>query len=346
MPATQLLDDVGPHRVVEHGRRAHLHRAAAEQEVVEGLARSRRCRRCPEKLFSGNARVICAILASDCGRMAGPPRPPLDTRPSTFISNSSVSGSMTGSEGNVFEETTASPPPRKTAPASITMSVVEGVSFAHTGTLATSFTTWVTIEQSFWSLPMLEPMSSRSMCGQDRFSSRPSAPCSWQARARVRQWSSSLSLPEPAMIDAMSTRSGNAFLMRPRRGTHQSSGLSEISSQFHDECSAPVAALVHGERARLGVAAQELGLGPRHVHHRVQADGLGDHAAPARLEGAQDVALGFGGRRRREQEGVPETDPREGHRQIDAHGGLLELRLRRREDSAVSPGPHPGPAPG
>src|SRR5262245_6240729 len=26
--------------------------------------------------------------------------------------------------------------------------------------------------------------------------------------------------------------------MRPRRGTHQSSVLSEISSQFHDECSA------------------------------------------------------------------------------------------------------------
>src|SRR5919204_5870986 len=26
--------------------------------------------------------------------------------------------------------------------------------------------------------------------------------------------------------------------MRPRRGTHQSSALSEMSSQFHDECSA------------------------------------------------------------------------------------------------------------
>ena len=37
------------------------------------------------------------------------------------------------------------------------------------------------------------------------------------------------------MIEAMSTRSGNAFLMRPRRGTHQSSGLSEMSSQFHEE---------------------------------------------------------------------------------------------------------------
>src|SRR5437899_9337245 len=40
------------------------------------------------------------------------------------------------------------------------------------------------------------------------------------------------------MIDATSTCSGNAFLMRPSRGTHQSSVLSEMSSQFHDECSA------------------------------------------------------------------------------------------------------------
>src|SRR5205823_5779114 len=49
---------------------------------------------------------------------------------------------------------------------------------------------------------------------------------------------SSVSLPEPAMIDATSARLGNAFLMRPSRGTHQSSVLSEINSQFHDECSA------------------------------------------------------------------------------------------------------------
>src|SRR5438445_2181449 len=40
------------------------------------------------------------------------------------------------------------------------------------------------------------------------------------------------------MMDATSGRSGNAFLTRPSRGTHQSSVLSEMSSQFHDECSA------------------------------------------------------------------------------------------------------------
>ena len=39
------------------------------------------------------------------------------------------------------------------------------------------------------------------------------------------------------MIDAMSTRVGKASLMRRMRGSHQSSGLSEISSQLHDEWS-------------------------------------------------------------------------------------------------------------
>ena len=73
------------------------------------------------------------------------------------------------------------------------------------------------------------------MWGQERLSSSPSAPGFWHARARVRQWSSSRSLPEPAMIEAMSTWSGKAFLMWSRRGTHQSRGLSEMISQFHDE---------------------------------------------------------------------------------------------------------------
>ena len=40
------------------------------------------------------------------------------------------------------------------------------------------------------------------------------------------------------MIDATRMRSGCAFLIRSMRGTHQSSGLSEMSSQFHDEWSA------------------------------------------------------------------------------------------------------------
>ena len=40
------------------------------------------------------------------------------------------------------------------------------------------------------------------------------------------------------MIEAISMRSGYAFLMPSIFGIHQSSALSEMSSQFHDECSA------------------------------------------------------------------------------------------------------------
>src|SRR5688500_17352556 len=40
------------------------------------------------------------------------------------------------------------------------------------------------------------------------------------------------------MIDAIRIRSGYAFLIFAIFGIHQSIGLSEISSQFHDECSA------------------------------------------------------------------------------------------------------------
>src|SRR4029079_7869405 len=102
----------------------------------------------PENDLSGNAFVICDIFASDIGMIAGPPRPPEDTRPSTFISNSSVSGSISGSDGNVFDDEIASAPPRNAASASSAMFAVAGVSFTHTGTVATSFTAIVTTEQS------------------------------------------------------------------------------------------------------------------------------------------------------------------------------------------------------
>src|ERR1035441_2115488 len=117
------------------------------------------------------------------------------------------------------------------------MSVVEGVSFVQTGTFATSFTAFVTTEQSPLLLPIFEPMSSRSMCGHEKFSSRPSTPSSCQAFVRSCHLWSSLSLPAPAMIEATSTFFGWVFLIRERRPIHQSSGLSEISSQFHDEWS-------------------------------------------------------------------------------------------------------------
>src|SRR5688572_16986065 len=101
----------------------------------------------PLNSLSGNVRVIDALLARDNGRMAGRPMPPLDTKPSTLISNSSVSGSIGGKLGNVFDETIALAPPRKQAAASSVMSVVDGVSLHHTGILATSTTASVTVEQ-------------------------------------------------------------------------------------------------------------------------------------------------------------------------------------------------------
>src|SRR5690349_17395932 len=115
---------------------------------------------------------------------------------------------------------------------------VDGVSLHHTGTFATAFTASVTVEQRTLSLPMFEPMSFLSMCGHEKLSSSPSAPASWHRCASCCQLSCSLSLPDPAMIDAIRTFPGCASLMRRMRGSHQSIGLSEMSSQFHDEWSA------------------------------------------------------------------------------------------------------------
>ena len=132
----------------------------------------------PENSLSANALVICDILCSESGRIAGPPSPPEETRPSTLISKSSVLGSISGREGNVFDEEIASAPPRNDAAASSAMSAVAGVSLTHTGIFATSFTACVTTEQRTLFLPTLEPMSTRSMCGQEKFSSRASTPSS------------------------------------------------------------------------------------------------------------------------------------------------------------------------
>src|SRR5258708_8710148 len=145
---------------------------------------------------------------------------------------------MSGRDGNVFDDTIASAPPRKQAAASTTMSCVAGVSFVHTGIFATSFTASVTTEQSPSSLPMLDPMSFRSMCGQEKLHSMPSEPASWTASVSVCQARSSLSLPEPAMIDAITTFVGCACLILRIFGTHQSMDLSELSSQFHEPWSA------------------------------------------------------------------------------------------------------------
>ena len=167
---------------------------------------------------------------------------------------------MSGRDGNVFEDEIASAPPRKVAPASSTMFAVAGVSFTQTGMRATSLTACVETEQRTGSLPTFAPMSTRSMWGHEKLSSRASTPASWTPRTRACQCSSSLSLPEPAMIEATRTRFGQAFLIASRRGIHQSSGLSEISSQFHEAMSVESGRLAIESRLPLLSARKKLRL--------------------------------------------------------------------------------------
>jgi hypothetical protein len=163
----------------------------------------------------------------------------------------------------VFVEETASAPPRNEAPASSAMSADAGVSFTHTGTRATAFTACVVTEHRTLSLPMCEPMSTRSMCGQLTFSSIASTPASWTALVRICQLSISLSEPDPAMTDATSTRSGKARLIASRRGTHQSSGLSLMSSQFQLPTSVAPGRFVIDRRVPPLSTRRNFVLGPR-----------------------------------------------------------------------------------
>ena len=56
---------------------------------------------------------------------------------------------------------------------------------------------------------------------------------------------------------------GWACLILAMRGTHQSSGLSEMSSQFHDECSAVPGRFCIDRCGESGVARRNLVFGPR-----------------------------------------------------------------------------------
>ena len=194
--------------------------------------------------------------------------------------------------------------------ASTTISAVAGVSLHQTGTVAASFTASVTTEQSPSSFPMLDPMSRRSMWGQEKLSSSPSTPASWQSRASRCQFCSSLSLPEPAMIDAMRTRSGNASLMRRMPGQPPVERLVGDQLPVPGRVQRRARPLLHGDERVLGRRAHELGLGADHVDDGVEPDGLGHHPAPSRLEGAKDVALRLRRRRGGEQEGILETESR------------------------------------
>jgi len=112
---------------------------------------------------------------------------------------------MSGSDVKVFEETMASAPPRNAPRASRTMSVVDGVSLAHTGIFAISFTTLVTMETSSLSLPTFDPMSGRSMWRAGQVQLERIAPL---RLTRDRQFLPVAELgvvAGPAMIDATST---------------------------------------------------------------------------------------------------------------------------------------------
>ena len=107
--------------------------------------------------------------------------------------------------------------------------------------------------------------------------------------------------------------------MRAMRGTHQSSVLSEMSSQFHDEWSAVPGRFCIDRCGESASARRNFVFGPDDVDDRVQADGLGDDAAPAGVERAHDVRVRFGRRRRRQQERVLEAQAGERRREVGGH---------------------------
>ena len=57
------------------------------------------------------------------------------------------------------------------------------------------------------------------------------------------------------------------------------------------------------------VGAKELGLRAGDVGDRMQSNRLADDTAPSRVERAQDIAVGLGRRRRREQKRVLKPQP-------------------------------------
>src|SRR5215470_9702806 len=64
------------------------------------------------------------------------------------------------------------------------------------------------------------------------------------------------------MIEATRTFRGYACLMRAMRGTHQSSVLSEMSSQFHDECNTALPRFCIDSRGESMLARRNFVFGP------------------------------------------------------------------------------------
>src|ERR1051325_3172942 len=218
---------------------------------------------------------------------------------------------MSGSDGHVFDDEIASAPPTNDAPASSAMFAVAGVSFTHTGTFATSFTATVTTEQSTLSLPTFEPMSTRSMCGQEKFSSRPSAPASCTPLVSSCQLCSSLTEAVRArVLHALGQQLPVVQLLVVARAGHDRGDEDLVGERLLDRLDARqppvdglvgdqlpvpprdarrVGFLVHRQAIAAVLRAEELRLRTLHVHDRMEADGLRDHAAPAGLEGSHDV---------------------------------------------------------
>ena len=121
------------------------------------------------------------------------------------------------------------------------------------------------------------------------------------------------------MIDATRMRSGCAFLMR-RDARHP-----PVERLVGDQLPVPrrvqrrARPLLHRQMRRVRRRAQELRLRTGDVDDRVQADRLGDDAAPAGVERPHDVAVGLGRRRGGEQERVLEPEPRERDGQLRSH---------------------------
>ncbi len=136
------------------------------------------------------------------------------------------------------------------------------MSLTQTGTVATAFTACVETEQRTGSLPTFAPMSTRSMWGHEKLSSIASTPALCTPSTSVCQLPSSLSLPEPAMIEATRTRSGQARLMASSRAATSPSACREMSSQFHDAISVVSGRLAIDTRLPPLSRRQNLVLGP------------------------------------------------------------------------------------
>src|SRR5262249_47578532 len=202
------------------------------------------------------------------------------------------------------------------------MSVVFGVSFTQTGTRATRLTACVTTAVSWASWPMWEPICGRSLGGRDRFGPRAAAPPFGPARGAVCEWASPRSLPAPAIMEQTRILSGNARLIFPSRGAHQSRGLSEMSSQFHDECST-VPRRLRIETWPAASARLKVVRAPATLTTGCRPMVLVTTPPTARRKGAEDVVVRFGRRCRREQERVLEAQTGEDDAEVRGHNSSL-----------------------